>query len=100
MNTYPYWFFINNRFNIIYGKSTSAQYADLAEKYTTDQEYEVGTVIVISLDESGPEGTASFAFALFMITAKKKEDAKEIQNNPKVIEAYLGKAPEAAEISA
>lgn len=50
----------DNRFNIIYGKSTSAQYADLAEKYTTDKEYEVGTVIVISLDESGAEGTASF----------------------------------------
>ena len=49
-----------NRFATIYGTSTSAQYADLAEKYTTDKEYEVGTVIVISLDNQGAEGTASF----------------------------------------
>ena len=50
----------DNRFNILYGKSTSAQYADLAEKYTTDKEYDTGTVIVISFDENGAEGTASF----------------------------------------
>ena len=49
-----------NRFATIYGTSTSAQYADLAEKYTTDKQYEVGTVIVISLDNQGAEGTASF----------------------------------------
>jgi hypothetical protein len=32
---------------IMYGVATSAQYADLAEKYLADQEYEVGTVVVI-----------------------------------------------------
>lgn len=37
----------SNRFNVIYGRSTSAQYADLAERYTTDQEYEPGTVVAI-----------------------------------------------------
>lgn len=31
----------------VYGESTSAQYADLAEKYLTDQEYPVGTVVAI-----------------------------------------------------
>jgi hypothetical protein len=30
------------------GKATSAQYADLAEKYTTDKEYPVGTVMVVA----------------------------------------------------
>ena len=53
-----------NRFNIIYGTSTSARYADLAEKYTTDQEYETGTVIVVASAEDGgcnlAEGTASY----------------------------------------
>lgn len=38
----------SNRFNVIYGRSTSATYADLAEKYTTDSQYEAGTVIVIA----------------------------------------------------
>ena len=52
-----------NRFATIYGTSTSAKYADLAEKYTTDNEYEVGTVIVVSLDVNGAEGTASFDVA-------------------------------------
>jgi hypothetical protein len=47
-----------NRFAIIYGTSTSARYADLAEKYTTDQEYEPGTVIVVA-SAGDAEGTAS-----------------------------------------
>ncbi len=48
-----------NRFNVIYGRSTSATYADLAEKYITDSEYEPGTVIVVA--EGGEaEATQSF----------------------------------------
>ena len=48
-----------NRFAVIYGTSTSARYADLAEKYTTDQEYEPGTVIVVA-SAGDAEGTASY----------------------------------------
>jgi hypothetical protein len=48
-----------NRFNIIYGRATSAQYADLAEKYTTDQQYEAGTVMVVAVAGEA-EATASF----------------------------------------
>jgi len=33
--------------NIFQGTATSANYADLAEKYLADQEYEVGTVVII-----------------------------------------------------
>jgi hypothetical protein len=33
--------------NIFYGTATAAQYADLAEKYLSDVEYEVGTVVVV-----------------------------------------------------
>jgi hypothetical protein len=33
-------------FNTIFAKATSAQYADLAEKYTADAEYEPGTVVM------------------------------------------------------
>ena len=61
-----------NRFAVIYGTSTSARYADLAERYTTDQEYETGTVIVVSLDSSA-EGTAAFKYAqrvLGVVSAK------------------------------
>jgi hypothetical protein len=31
----------------MYGTATSARYADLAEKYLADKEYEVGTVVVV-----------------------------------------------------
>jgi hypothetical protein len=32
-------------FNTVFAKSTSAQYADLAEKYLSDSDYEPGTVV-------------------------------------------------------
>lgn len=38
----------DNRFGVIYGTSTSARYADLAEKYTTDLQHSVGTVMIVS----------------------------------------------------
>ena len=36
----------SKKYNTVYAKATSAQYADLAEVYETDLEYEVGTVVV------------------------------------------------------
>ena len=45
-----------NRFGVIYGTSTSAYYADLAEKYLADQEYAVGTVLSVGGEQ---EVTAS-----------------------------------------
>lgn len=34
-------------FNTIFAKATTAQYADLAEKYLADEDYEVGTVVTV-----------------------------------------------------
>lgn len=42
------------------GRATSASYADLAEKYTTDREYPVGTVMVVAMGGDS-ECTQSFA---------------------------------------
>jgi fibronectin-binding autotransporter adhesin len=36
----------SNYFNTVFAQSTSAQYADLAEKYTADAEYAPGTVVM------------------------------------------------------
>jgi len=36
--------------NYVYGNAVHAQYADLAENYLTDQEYEPGTVVVVGGD--------------------------------------------------
>ena len=44
--------------NKFQGVATEAQYADLAEKYTTDQEYPVGTAMAVSFDESYEAGPA------------------------------------------
>jgi hypothetical protein len=52
----------DNRFAVIYGTSTSARYADLAERYTTDKEYVPGTVMVVSYDD-GAEASQSWLSA-------------------------------------
>jgi hypothetical protein len=46
-------------FNTVHAKSTSAQYADVAEKYSTDAIYEAGTVVVIGGDAEATECTTS-----------------------------------------
>jgi len=46
----------SSRYDTVFAKATSATYADLAEKYVTDQEYPVGTVISIGGEA---EATAS-----------------------------------------
>jgi filamentous hemagglutinin len=38
-------------FNTVFAKATSAQYADLAEKYTADADYEPGTVVMFGGDQ-------------------------------------------------
>jgi hypothetical protein len=52
-----------NRFGTVYGTATTAQYADLAERYTTDKEYAPGTVVIVSFDEQGAEATQSFGIS-------------------------------------
>ena len=40
----------SNAFNTVFAKATTAQYADLAEKYQSDSYYEPGTVLVFGTD--------------------------------------------------
>jgi hypothetical protein len=46
-------------FNTIFGKATTAQYADLAELYSTDAEYAPGTVLVFGGNQEVTISTAS-----------------------------------------
>ena len=46
-------------YNTVFAKATSAQYADLAEKYETDSNYEVGTVVVFGGDKEVTQSTIS-----------------------------------------
>ena len=41
----------DNSFNTVFAKSTSAQYADVAERYLADADYPVGTVLVFGGDQ-------------------------------------------------
>jgi len=44
-------------YNTVYAKATSAQYADLAEVYTSDSQYDVGTVVVFGGDAEITQST-------------------------------------------
>tara|TARA_S200000501_G_scaffold346557_1_gene360092 strand:- start:1641 stop:3143 length:1503 start_codon:yes stop_codon:yes gene_type:complete len=46
-------------YNTVFAKATSAQYADLAEKYETDSNYEVGTVVVFGGEKEVTQSTIS-----------------------------------------
>jgi len=43
----------NMHAKVFYGTSTTAKYADIAEKYVTDKEYESGTVLSVGADGKG-----------------------------------------------
>ena len=45
--------------NVLSTTASSAQYADLAEKYVTDQTYEPGTVVVVGGDKEATESTTA-----------------------------------------
>ena len=47
-------------FNSIFAKATSAQYADLAEVYTSDQQYPAGTVVVFGGDAEVTQSRVSY----------------------------------------
>ena len=46
-------------YNTVHAKATSAQYADLAEKYETDSNYDVGTVVVFGGEKEVTQSTMS-----------------------------------------
>ena len=47
------------KYNTVFAKATSAQYADLAEKYETDSTYEVGTVMIFAGEKEVTQSTIS-----------------------------------------
>ena len=48
-----------NRYGTVWARASTASYADLAERYTTDQQYEPGTVMVVAMAGEA-EATACF----------------------------------------
>ena len=58
--------------NVFSGTATAARYADLAEKYSTDKEYAVGTVMVVALggDSDCTQSFAAGQLAIGVISEK------------------------------
>jgi len=50
---------VSNRFNTVFARATSAQYADLAEVYVSDKNYIPGTVVVFGGDKEVTVSTVS-----------------------------------------
>jgi len=82
-------------FNTVFAKATSAQYADVAEKYVADQAYTTGTVLEIggsaevrattAYATTGIAGVVSSHPALIMNSGESSENAIEV--------ALLGRVP-------
>lgn len=82
-------------FNTIFAKATSAQYADVAERYQSDSEYPVGTVLVFGGDQEVTASTQSHDTA---IAGTISENPSYIMNaglegNHVVTVALLGRVP-------
>jgi len=83
------------QFNTIFAKATSAQYADVAEKYLADQSYPSGTVVEIG---GSAEVTESRTFASSRIAGVVSTDPALIMNSGAagdhvVTVALLGRVP-------
>jgi len=57
-------------FNTVFAKATTAQYADLAEVYSTDQQYSAGTVMIIGGTEEITQSVAEYSTAVVGVISK------------------------------
>ena len=84
-----------NRFATVYGVSTSAQYADLAEKYEADADYDEGTVMMFGGDKEvticGSENCKAIAGIISTNPAYSMNDDLEADHTAMV--ALAGRVP-------
>jgi hypothetical protein len=82
----------SNYFNTVFAKATSAQYADLAEHYQADAEYEPGTVVVFGGEK---EVTVSDISHDTRVAGVVSTSPAYLMNagNPGVVVALLGRVP-------
>jgi len=62
---------VDIRANIVHATSTSAQYADLAERYATDVPLEVGDVVILGGDQEITKCVKEFDDAVFGVVSEK-----------------------------
>jgi len=81
-------------YNMVYAKATSAQYADLAELYVSDAEYEPGTVVVFGGVEEVTQSTASLDHKIAgVVSTKPAYLMNDKQEGCTVAVALRGKVP-------
>ena len=81
-----------NWYNVFYGKSVQAQYADLAENYIADTEYQPGTVVVFGGEA---EITVTQSFADVRVAGVVSTNPAYLMNaaNPGLPVALRGRVP-------
>jgi len=79
--------------NVFNGRATSANYADLAEKYTTDAEYPVGTVIVVGENDDSEctQSTKVYQYVVGVISENPAYLMNNLSDGQAV--ALTGKVP-------
>ena len=85
----------DNAFNTVFATATSAQYADLAEKYEADAEYEPGTVVMFGGDAEvtlcGDDHCSKVAGVVSTDPAYRMNDGLEAEHTAMV--ALTGRVP-------
>lgn len=82
------------RMNIIYGTSSSAQYADLAEKFLADDEYPVGTVLMLGGDAEVTLATKDSRSIVGIVSDKPGFIMNDDLEGEHVVPiAYIGRVP-------
>lgn len=87
---------VTNQWNVVYGHTIEATYADLAERYEADQEYDEGHVVVFGgskeITETFVRGDTAVAGVISMYPAlKMNSDAGNDKTHPYV--ALKGRVP-------
>ncbi len=83
------------QFNTVHAKATSAQYADLAERYQSDYEYPAGTVLVFNGDQEVTQSTINHDTAVAGVVSADPAYImnSQLQTPNSVIVALAGRVP-------
>lgn len=83
---------VSSWFNTFFGVSTQARYADLAEKYLADEEYDPGTVVIFGGEK---EITVTYEFADTRVAGAVSTNPAYLMNaaEPGIAVALRGKVP-------
>ena len=82
-------------FNTVFAKATSAQYADLAEKYVADADYAVGTLLIIGGDAEVTQSTLSHSTAVVGTVSEKPATVMNagLEASHVAVVALVGRVP-------